>query len=101
MEHVECTNIRCKNPDRFKFKAITRHDYHSADFLCHPHEHFKIDCNYCTCWRDGKTLLCTKANCLSDNLDAPIPVEKLKYEIERDERRRKHPNFYDYWSQNF
>jgi hypothetical protein len=45
---------------------------------------------------DRKSLLCSKQKCSDENFDQ-FPMKKLKYEIEREERRKKYPNFYDFW----
>lgn len=96
MEATECTDIRCVNPERFQYKTITNEKYREPNFNCEPHEHFKIDCNFCTCWMDRKSLICSDKKCAVESFDE-IPIKKLKYEIEREKRRKNFPNFYNFW----
>lgn len=62
-----CTLKLCLEPEkrdkRSDLYSLPNYNVHAPDFSCTPGEHFRDECNRCTCRNDGKTAKCTLRLC--------------------------------------
>lgn len=59
-----CTLRGCEGKrNKHDVPVYTESEFASPDFRCEPGKPMMIDCNNCSCGKDGKTAACTKMMC--------------------------------------